>query len=226
LTAGARLLSGPSPRAFSSPPHALRFPTGAPLYAWGYLTSDGQIYALGQNDYGAVGIDVDAAITTPTRVPGLSPVVDYSTGPFASCAVLAGGEVYCWGRRRGFLEHNDQPPVSTAVPERVVGIDDAVRVHVGSNLACALTRTRGVRCWGRVNWDRREAGATTDDPTSPPGATMELPPVRELAVGEHHACALTMNDEVYCWGANDLGQLGIARFGSDSTTPRRVLLPR
>jgi alpha-tubulin suppressor-like RCC1 family protein len=32
---------------------------------------------------------------------------------------------------------------------------------------------------------------------------------RHLAVGYHHACVIGMDDAVYCWGANDSGQLGI-----------------
>ncbi|MBK6531011.1 MAG: hypothetical protein IPF99_15780 [Deltaproteobacteria bacterium] len=55
---------------------------------------------------------------------------------------------------------------------------------------------------------------------------MDLPPVRELAVGLNHACALTMADEVYCWGHNGAAQLGIPRFYANSNRPRRVPLPQ
>jgi len=55
---------------------------------------------------------------------------------------------------------------------------------------------------------------------------MDLPSVRELAVGLGHACALTMDGEVYCWGSNRSGQLGIPRFYANSNRPRRVPLPQ
>ena len=55
---------------------------------------------------------------------------------------------------------------------------------------------------------------------------MELPPVRELAVGGSHACALTLAGEIYCWGHNGYGQLGIPRFYANSNRPRRVPLPQ
>ena len=210
---------------FPAPPNAVRYATGKAGRGWGYLTSDGQIFAFGTNEEGAAGSDQDAAVLQPTRVSGLSNVVDYSAGPWTSCAVVGSGDVYCWGRRAGVLNHDGSPPTSTSIPERVDGLDDAARVHVGSELACVLTRTRRVRCWGRVNWDRQDAGLNAVVVTSPPGAALVLPPVREVAVGDQHACALTMDGDVYCWGNNHFGQLGIARFGSDSTNPLHVVLP-
>jgi len=32
--------------------------------------------------------------------------------------------------------------------------------------------------------------------------------VKEVAVGLSHTCALAPNDDVFCWGNNDLEQLG------------------
>ena len=33
-----------------------------------------------------------------------------------------------------------------------------------------------------------------------PGLVDALPPARDVAVGRHHACALTTTGDVYCWG--------------------------
>lgn len=208
-----------------TPPMASRFATGGSEEGWGFLTFDGRIYTLGRNAHGEAAIEGDAGTRVPYLVPGISGVVDYAATAFASCAVLASGQVYCWGQRDGVLEHNVRPPTSTWVPERVDGIDDAVSIGLGNRLACVLTREHRVRCWGRVDWNRPEAGVSTEAPTRPPGPAMDLPPVREIAVGGRHTCALTMADEVYCWGSNDSAQLGIRGFGSNSNTPLRVTVP-
>lgn len=217
---GARSRSPSPQRMAAAPDRAARFATGESYEGWGYLTSDGEVFAFGGNRDGTAGSDQEAPVTVPTRVAGLADVIDYATGPQArSCAVVASGAVYCWGQR-SYLVSFASDLSATSVPERVVGIDDAVRVHLAAFRACVLTRARAVRCWGSVNWDQ-----PTGIRISPPGPAYDLPPVRELALGEDHICALTMDGEVYCWGGNFGGQLGIQGFFRDSTVPRRVALP-
>jgi alpha-tubulin suppressor-like RCC1 family protein len=49
-----------------------------------------------------------------------------------------------------------------------------------------------------------------------------LPPVGQVAVGAHHACAVERHSEaVWCWGQNGHGQLGDGTFG-DSAGPVMV----
>lgn len=210
-------------RVTSTPARASRFARGGTDRSFGYLTADGAVYPFGENAYGSAGSGVDAAVTVPTRLMGVTDVIDYHAAATASCVVVASGTVYCWGQRAGILARRGDLPEGTARPELVPGINDATRVFVGSAFACVLTRTRTVRCWGAVNWDPPDGSSGAND-FLPPGPPMDLPPVRELAVGQNHACALTMAGEVYCWGHNGAAQLGIPRFYANSTLPRRVPL--
>jgi alpha-tubulin suppressor-like RCC1 family protein len=51
------------------------------------------------------------------------------------------------------------------------------------------------------------------------------PSLKTLSVIEA-ACGVTLEGELYCWGGNSRGQLGIGRPGVESThIPRRVLDP-
>lgn len=208
-----------------TPTGASRFATGGTDRSFGFLTSDRAVYPFGENAYGSAGSDSDAAVTVPTRLTGLTDVIDYHAAATASCAVVTSGAVYCWGQRAGVLARRGELPEGTARPELVPGINDATRVYVGSAFACVLTRTQTVRCWGAVNWDPPDSSIGAND-FLPPGPPMDLPPVRELALGLNHACALTMADEVYCWGHNGAAQLGIPRFYANSNRPRRVPLPQ
>lgn len=46
--------------------------------------------------------------------------------------------------------------------------------------------------------------------------------VRQLALGHGHSCALTENGALWCWGANDRGQVGNGAAGADVAAPYRV----
>lgn len=43
-----------------------------------------------------------------------------------------------------------------------------------------------------------------------------------LAAGKYHTCGLTSSGEVWCWGSNERGQLGVSTSGSTSSIPVRV----
>ena len=47
-------------------------------------------------------------------------------------------------------------------------------------------------------------------------------PVREVAAGYRHACALTDAGAAYCWGDATLGRLGFEGTGGESMLPQRV----
>ena len=78
---------------------------------------------------------------------------------------------------------------------------------LGPTATCAAYENLGVMCRGDIDAD--------------PAALAKLD-VRELAVGDHHACALLSNHSIVCWGKNDSGQLG-DRTTNDSKGPAAVL---
>ncbi len=202
-------------RMHAAPAYSFRFATGWGK-GWGFLTSDGEVFAFGFG--AAAGSRVDAPVYSPTRIGPMPAAVDYAATFESSCAVAVDGAVYCWGARRFFLTTANDGFSRTTTPERVADISDAVRVHLNGDMACALTRGGLVQCWGRV--DRNTGSANAEARVyAAAGPVMNLPPVRELTLGLSHACAITTDDVVYCWGDNDQGQLGPLAFAGNSSTP-------
>ncbi|MBD8526367.1 PD40 domain-containing protein [Pseudomarimonas arenosa] len=171
------------------------------------LTEQGAVLCWGANYAGQLGDGSGIDRLTPTAVAGLSSGVRaIGAGQRHSCAVLDGGGIRCWGFNfAGQL--GDGSFEDRLSPVAVQGIDDGLRVAGGERFSCALRAGGGVSCWGANNNSQLGAG---DDETdrSTPIATAGLPgPASAIDLGAEHGCAL-VTEQVYCWGRNDVGQLG------------------
>ncbi|MBV1858968.1 MAG: hypothetical protein KUG77_11200, partial [Nannocystaceae bacterium] len=96
--------------------------------------------------------------------------------------------------------------------------EGVVSFSVGNAHTCAVSFEGRVRCFGGNAFGQLGIGSTEmigDDETPlAVGFDVELPPVTQVSAGARHTCAVTAEHEVYCWGANESGQLGL---GHDKT---------
>jgi alpha-tubulin suppressor-like RCC1 family protein len=83
-------------------------------------------------------------------------------------------------------------------------------VGVGSGFACARRSTGRIACWGLGNVGQLGDGSFHEDGTLAPSpvAVVEIADATALSVGGAHACVLTSNATVRCWGSGAYGQLG------------------
>lgn len=88
----------------------------------------------------------------------------------------------CWGAWWEQAELEPGVPFDWSLPE-----EPPVALAGGSTNLCALDAAGRISCWGRA-----DTGVTEP----PEGAGW-----REVSVGVDHACALTPDDELRCWGA-------------------------
>jgi len=178
------------------------------------LRSDGMVYCWGSNASGtlgvggpgrcSVGVDVIATDGTACLQTPVSPLDDaIALGAWGqTCAVLSTGEVHCWaeGGMHGW--------------ESLVDIE---YIDAG----CALDGARNVHCWGdnlhgmrgsRVGEVLRCAG-TPDIGCE--ATAVSVPPSMAMDVGYAHACIVSESGELWCWGSNDAGQLGLDPSGPE-----------
>ena len=84
----------------------------------------------------------------------------------------------------------------------------ASAVSGGTFHTCALTTDGGVTCWGS-NSNGQLGDGTSDRRRNTPDYVQGLKRgIAAISAGELHACALTTDGGVKCWGANLNGQLG------------------
>jgi len=97
----------------------------------------------------------------------------------------------------------------------------AVRqVVAGAYFHCVVRDGDGaVFCWGANDFGQLGIGTSGVDPvTTPvqvhgPGDSGFLTGVSSVSAGSNHACAVMTNGDLYCWGDNTYGQLGINTSG-------------
>ncbi len=172
------------------------------------LTAAGAAYCWGSNSYGELGDGMSAHQPAPVAVVGLSSgVTTVAAGLSHTCALMASGQVLCWGmNNKGQL--GDGTTTFRRSPVGVVALVTANgAITAGVAHSCAVTAVGGVQCWG-VN-RKGEVGDGTFMPRGTPVAVTGLNSgVISVAAGQHHTCALTVSGGVRCWGWNGNGQLG------------------
>ncbi|MFT5432143.1 MAG: alpha-tubulin suppressor-like RCC1 family protein, partial [Myxococcota bacterium] len=187
---------------------------------------DATLAGFGENDDGQLGQgdkwpllwtwpqDVLAADGDP-----LANVVTVSAGEQSACALIDGGQVWCWGRgSQGQL--GDGADVDSPTPTQVLLTEAAVDVQCGEDFACALLQTGQVACWG---WNTDgQIGSGSDESDAPtPQLVVGVDNAVSVSAGARHACVVTEDAHALCWGDGLSGQLGNGlRFDSD--VPVRV----
>lgn len=161
-----------------------------------------------------------AAVTLPAGAAGV--VADVGVGFAHTCVRTTTKRVFCWGlNSSGQL--GDGSSVDASGPVAVAGVGgagtliDAESLSVGAFGACAIRTNDTLVCWGSN--DAGQLGTGDSPLTADPGVSSSNVPVTvggltevsAVSVGNDHVCAIAGNDDdVFCWGVGDDGQLGSA----------------
>jgi hypothetical protein len=91
----------------------------------------------------------------------------------------------------------------------------------GDRFTCALLGEHGkVACWGAGESGRLGLGDTQDRVV--PTFISDLSGVVRLSVGRDHACAVTGDGGLWCWGDNAHGKVGVGGGGGVALAPVRL----
>jgi alpha-tubulin suppressor-like RCC1 family protein len=94
-------------------------------------------------------------------------------------------------------------------------------VSAGQDFTCGVTPLRTAYCWGR-NVAGALGNGTTTNSTTPVAVSLPVGVLLDsVSAGQDHACGVSSTGAVYCWGGNDLGQLGTGNT-NPQTTPQLV----
>ena len=221
------LLGSGTPKDTSVPVEVSGLPGSAAAISAGMvdtcaLMSGGDVECWGDNAYRELGPAASTSGRGPVVISGLPAAIRaVAAGGAHTCVVTAAGTVMCWGFDfHGELGNGTFTPVS-ASPVKVTGISGGVDAIAAGGHSCAVMTGGTVKCWG-FNYHGQLGNGTTTDSSVPvavvfpvekpaPTAAPRLPAPSSftaIAVGGYHACALSSDGRVFCWGQNLDGQLG------------------
>eukprot|EP01116_Phalansterium_solitarium_P024940 TRINITY_DN929_c0_g1_i3.p1 TRINITY_DN929_c0_g1~~TRINITY_DN929_c0_g1_i3.p1 ORF type:complete len:1482 (+),score=423.93 TRINITY_DN929_c0_g1_i3:96-4541(+) len=193
------------------------------------VDSGKDVYQWGSNERGQLGRGDTESQPVPRLVISLRDrrICRIACGAEHTLALSATGIVYAYGSNsRGQLGLGTTAPKYLCDPEVVKGPWEATgagvaRVSCGAFISAAVTDTGKVYIWGDGYDGLLGNGDTSNDMHSPLLlAAMQRHAMADVQFGARHALALTANGEVFSWGANRNGELGL---GVDA--PERVNLP-
>ena len=193
------------------------------------LNSDGTLECWGRNDHGSTVPPVDAddnevlfssiavnwyyncgitdgdseivcwgrADLYDVTIPPTGSFDSVTLGETHACALKSDGTVECWGNS---ANHRNIPPTDAGS----VAVEFST-ISAGRNYTCGIRQDDSrIQCWGDVSEiaDRAVQGE-----------------FGRIATGTAHVCAQRLDGDMFCWGANDNGEidLPVALLADDCT---------
>ena len=185
--------------------------TGSQLYCSGFLL---------------IGQDGGLLIAAEPQILGGPSISSIRVASRHFCGLTPAGDAYCWGDYRGGVRGTGEPLANEfAEPDLVPNVVDGgltfTELALGLGNSCGLGAAGAAYCWGsEVALGNPDASLTPVEQcgyTVPPhyGNCSHAPvPVAgghsfsRIAAGHNHVCGVTSSGAVYCWGANESGQIG------------------
>lgn len=186
------------------------------------LTSNGTVWAWGENNTGELGNGTKTSSTTPVQVTGLTGVIQVAAGNGFSLALRSDGTVWAWGINTLGQLGNGVISLPRLRPVRVTGLTGVTKIAAGSDFSLALRSDGMVWAWGHNA--HGELGNGTIVNSSVPVRVSNISHVTGIAAGSDASLATRTSStgtQVWAWGGNADGQLGDGTT-ADHHTPEHV----
>nr|CAD7426419.1 unnamed protein product [Timema monikensis] len=190
------------------------------------VTKGDEVFSIGSNSSGCLGVGDLRSTLHPKRVDSLCHKrvkgFSYGTGPHV-VAYTDNGDLYSWGNN-GYCELGNGTSNPCLVPTQIIlpVSKEVVDVACGSHHTLALTRDGEVYAWGQNNCGQVGSGMSTNQ-SAPRKVNSGVggKKVVSIACGQTSSMAVMENGEVYGWGYNGNGQLGLGNT-VNQLNPSRV----
>lgn len=178
-----------------------------------------QMSCVGHNVVGMLGTGdtVDRIYLTPVQT-GLT-FNSVTASDYGTCGIGTDAKTYCWGfntLKEIGVNSNDQ---FFKTPQEVTLSINQSQMYLGNRFSCSLDTDASVSCMGQNKHGEIGTGVLSKFELY---HNISGHVFNALSVGGNTICGLTANQEVYCWGANSVGQAGNAN-GPFTSVPTKVV---
>ncbi|ETN13551.1 hypothetical protein, variant 20 [Phytophthora nicotianae INRA-310] len=178
------------------------------------LSANGNLYTVGFNMRGQLGLGTATTVTEATLVEELvgKRVVDVACSYFHTAIVIDNGDLYACGcNDYGQLGLGDHSGQLVPRPVEYFFRRPVLAVACGQHYTIASLRDGGVVAFGKndhgqLGLDRVSEPVLQPTRLAPP---LDRAVVPQLSCGYHHTAIVTEDGAVYTFGRNDYGQLGL-----------------
>lgn len=188
------------------------------------VTNEKRLYCWGDNSKGqlAVGDNIERAVPT-LSLPELS-FTSVSAGAKLTCVIANSSRGYCVGSNSYNVLGKEAGQSLNKFANQIVNerLFSSTASSMQGFYACAVTVEGQGNCWG-YNYDGQLGTGTVDAGQSYIGNVLIPEKLVRIVAGYDSNFALTEAGEVYAWGKNQSGQLGIAARFDYTPTPRKII---
>ena len=189
------------------------------------ITNDGSLYTWGCNRNGQLGNGKSGESEIEAEPVKIMDNVKYvSVGDEHSAAITEDGSLYMWGRNNFGQVGNGKSGENEIQTEPVKIMDNVQYVSLGMLFSAAITKDGSLYMWGENGSGQLGNGETGNEAlSSVPIKIMDN--VEAVSLGNGHSGALTKDGELYMWGNNSLGGVGIESDDYRIPVPTKIYIP-
>ena len=208
---------------------------------------DGNAYCWGRGNIGRLGNGTETDMLVPKKVkkgtdgseiPATAVIKQISTGSNHACAVTDEMKAYCWGGNTygqlglgsSVLQFNTPKQVRIGTDGSEIPVGSSIeRISIATDHSCALASDKKIYCWGLNNKGQNGLGDVAPNRIVPMRVHQgEIPSDEysfdDVSVGGYTVCAITTKKNIYCWGWNQMAQVGDGSTTIDHLEPTKLSL--